>query len=112
MSLSLIIFLTLVVVVIWLVLAPILKKEKNDYSMMLDNSSDSRRELQTARSKLMLAIKEMDFDYETGKLSKEDYKLMRAKLEQDTIDVLKKIEIEDELWVKFENELDQKLKKK
>ena len=60
----------------------------------------------------MMSLKDLDFDFETGKLSKEDYQGLRKKYEAETIDVLKQIDAEKELWDKFQDKLDQTLAKK
>ncbi len=60
----------------------------------------------------MLTLKDLDFDFETGKLSKENYQSLRTKYEQETIDVLRQIDVEKDLWEKFQNNLDQTLAKK
>ncbi len=112
MTTALVVFILVVALVLWLVANPLLRREKNDFSFVLDDMPDTQKELQLKRSQLMLSIKELDFDYETGKLSKEDYKQMRSKVEMETIDVLKTIDEEKIQWDKFQKELEQKFKKK
>ncbi|MCC7460401.1 MAG: hypothetical protein IT286_03775, partial [Proteobacteria bacterium] len=61
---------------------------------------------------LMLTLKELDFDFEMGKLSKEDYQLLKKKYEAETIDVLRQIDVEKDAWDKFQKALDKKMEKK
>ena len=112
MTAELVIFILAVALLVWFIANPMIRREKNDFSILLDDMPDSQTELQLKRSQLMLSIKELDFDYETGKLSKEDYKQMRGKVELETIGVLKNIDEEKTQWDKFQKELEQKLKKK
>jgi len=50
----------------------------------------SRSEKLRDRKKLALtAIKELEFDYQTGKLSPEDYESLRSRYESDAIDAMK-----------------------
>ena len=53
------------------------------------HGTSSLRKLKEEKANLLLALKELDFDYETGKLSKEDYKELRDKYQALTVETLK-----------------------
>lgn len=96
----------------WFVFSPLMSRSSTNMNMILDNTPDSQKILQQKRSSLMLTLKELDFDFEMGKLSKEDYQSLKRKYEQETIDVLRQIDVEKALWDKFQKDLDKKLEKK
>lgn len=95
----------------WFVLSPLYRNIKTDISMYIDEAPDTQKILQQKRSELMLTLKDLDFDFETGVLSKEDYKTMRDKYQQETIHILHQIDIEKEKWEEFKKDLNQKLDK-
>ncbi len=97
--------------VAWFVFSPIFRSDQTDLNMILDNTTDTQKALQQKRSELMLTLKETDFDYEMGKLSKEDYQSLKRKYESETIEVLRQIDVEKDAWDKFQAQLNQKLGK-
>ena len=62
------------------------------------------------KNNLILTLKELDFDFETGKLSEEDYKSLRTKYEQKTVSILKELETLEQDWKEVQGVVDQKLK--
>ncbi len=78
----------------------------------MDEVPDTQKTLQLRRSELMLTLKDLDFDFETGVLSKEDYKALRDRYQQETVQVLKQIDDEKDQWDRFKKNLDAKLEKK
>ncbi len=66
----------------------------------------SRQLLQEEKASLLLTLRELDFDYETGKLSQKDYKSLRTKYEAKAVDVLKKIEALEEEWKHVQEKID------
>jgi hypothetical protein len=112
MTPTLFIFAVFLIFVGWFVFSPLMNHSSTNMNMILDNTPDSQKLLQQKRSSLMLTLKELDFDFEMGKLSKEDYQSLKKKYEQETIDVLRQIDVEKDLWDKFQNDLDKKLEKK
>jgi len=61
------------------------------------------------KARLVLALRELDFDYQTGKLSGEDYKSLRAKYEVRAIQTLKQIESMEGKWNELREEIDRRL---
>jgi hypothetical protein len=108
---SILLFSVVFMALAWFVFSPLLQNEKTDLAMILDHTNDSQKTLQQKRSILMLTLKELDFDFEMGKLSKEDYQSMKKKYEYETIEVLREIDVEKDAWEKFQRKLDQKLEK-
>lgn len=72
------------------------EEEKKDYS---ERKKGELEMLEDDKLELYSAIKEIDFDYEMGKLSDEDYKQLRQNYVYDAAQVLKQIE-------KYTNESD------
>lgn len=72
------------------------EEEKKDYS---ERKKSELEMLEDDKLELYSAIKEIDFDYEMGKLSDEDYKQLRQNYVYDAAQVLKQIE-------KYTNESD------
>ncbi len=96
----------------WYVFSPLLRDSQTDLNMILDNTTDTQKALQQKRSELMLTLKELDFDYEMGKLSKEDYIDLKKKYEGETIEILRQIDFEKSSWNKFQKQIDEELEKK
>lgn len=96
----------------WFIFSPMFRNKGRDLNMVLDSTPDTQKNLQSKRSELMLTLRELDFDFEMGKLSKEDYTNLKKKYEAETIDILRQIDAEKDAWDKFQSKLDQKLEKK
>ena len=73
--------------VIWLFLEP-------------EDFVSDQKLLKEEKAALILALKELDFDYEVGKLSKEDYKNLRQTYEAQTVSLMKRLEVIDVAWDK------------
>jgi hypothetical protein len=67
------------------------------------------RELREKKTALLLALRELDFDFETGKLSSEDYKDLRAKYQAGTVETMKKLEELERLWKESQERIDLQL---
>ena len=63
------------------------------------------RELRERKASFLLALRELDFDYETGKLSAEDYKDLRDKYQTEAVRILKELEIVEKKWAEFQENL-------
>jgi len=111
MNPSIFIFGVLFCLVAWFVFSPLFRSAATDLGMILDNTVDLQKNLQQKRSELMLTLKELDFDFEMGKLSKEDYIALKKKYEAETIETLKHIDLEKLSWDEFQNEIDRKMEK-
>ena len=112
MTSTLFIFAIFFVFVGWFVFSPLMQRSSVNLDMILDGTPDPQKAMQNKRSELMLTLKELDFDFEMGKLSKEDYRSLKSRYESETIDVLRQIDAEKEQWDKFQKSLDRKLGKK
>lgn len=110
MTLAIIFFLLYLAISVWLIATPIARHEGLDIGIALDNVPDIRKNLQAKRSELMLTLRELDFDFEMGKLSKEDYQQLRKKYELETVETLKNIDQENMKWDQFRTEVETKLK--
>ena len=49
-------------------------------------------DLVARREQLLFALQDLDFELETGKLSREDHAALRAHLEADTVEVLQQLD--------------------
>lgn len=57
------------------------------------NSSDHRlQELEEQKASVYSAIKDIEFDYRMGKLSKEDFEALRQQYKAEAVELLKKID--------------------
>ena len=64
-----------------------------------------RRELREERRRLLRAINELQFDYEMGKLSDEDYRKVRQGYELQAVEVIRALDAESELHPALAEEL-------
>jgi predicted transcriptional regulator len=64
-----------------------------------------RRELREERRRLLRAINELQFDYEMGKLSSEDYRTVRQGYELQAVEVIRALDAESELHPRLAEEL-------
>jgi hypothetical protein len=97
-------FIVIALMVIGWIAWPVLRK--TIVSEPLQNSmQDPIAYLESQKEMLYQSIRELDFDFETGKLSKQDYQDMRAKIEHDTIDVMKQMDRAKAKWATMEKDL-------
>jgi len=54
--------------------------------------NERRKVLQERKSEALAAIKELELDFQMGKLSAEDYQALRAKYEAQAVAVLKELD--------------------
>ena len=64
-----------------------------------------KRELREERRRLLRAINELQFDYEMGKLSEEDYRKVRQGYELQAVEVIRALDAESELHPGLADEL-------
>lgn len=74
MAIEIIGALVLAVLVLWLVFEPMLTAGRPDLSLLEPEAPE-----ETRRGIALLALKEIEFDRETGKLSDRDYELLRSR---------------------------------
>ncbi len=67
----------------------------------LDPVEEEYKHFLVRKEEVLLAIKELEFDFETDKISKPDFESLHHKLEEEAMDLLEKID-----------ELEKQLKKK
>lgn len=61
------------------------------------NEGDEYHNLLYAKDAALLAIKELDFDYDTGKVGEEDYKQIKKQFESEAVAILKQIDEAEKL---------------
>ena len=54
--------------------------------------ADERAALEAHRRELMLALQDLDFELQTGKLSTQDHGELRARLQAEAVDVLQRLD--------------------
>lgn len=74
MALEVVAALALALLVLWLVFEPMLRPEKPDLTLLEPEAAE-----ETRRGVALLALKEIEFDRETGKLSQRDYELLKTR---------------------------------
>ncbi len=67
----------------------------------LDPAEETYKHLLVRKEEVLLAIKELEFDFKTDKISKPDFEALHHKLEEEAVNLLEKID-----------ELEKQLKKK
>jgi len=58
----------------------------------LDPAEEEYKHLLVRKEEVLLAIKELEFDFNTDKISKVDFDALHSKLEQEAVDLLEKID--------------------
>ena len=58
-----------------------------------DPQLERYKHLLVRKEEIFLSIKELEFDYKTGKLSQEDYKSSQRKLEAEALETLEEIDL-------------------
>ncbi|MFQ5432904.1 MAG: hypothetical protein ACE5EN_10410 [Nitrospinota bacterium] len=56
------------------------------------NEGDEYHNLLYAKDAALLALKELDFDYDTGKVGEEDYRRIKKQFEGEAVAILKQID--------------------
>jgi hypothetical protein len=84
----------LAVAVVWFVARPFLREPKGDDALE-DLAPEERRrlELAEARDRALAALKELEFDHRTGKVSDEDYRILVGELRRDAADALRAFDV-------------------
>lgn len=58
----------------------------------LDPDEEMFKHLQVRKEEVLLAIKELEFDFQTDKISKPDFDSLHGKLEQEAVDLLETLD--------------------
>ena len=69
------------------------KKTIKSLFVRRDPVFEEYKHLLVRKEEVLLSIKELEFDLETGKLSDYDYALMKEKLQQEAVSILENIDI-------------------
>jgi len=84
MLLEIVVALVLGGLVLWLVFAPMLTPARPDLSLLEPEAPE-----ETRRGVALLALKEIEFDRETGKLSQRDYELLKSRYASEALAALR-----------------------
>ena len=68
------------------------KKSIKNLFVSRDPALEEYKHLLVRKEEVLLSIKELDFDLETGKLSEVDYASMKEKLQMEAVSILEKID--------------------
>lgn len=72
---------------------PFYQSRKQKFSF---ESNHRAEELENRKAEIYAAIKDIEFDYQMGKLSEEDYLELREQYKSQAVDLLKKIDVEEQ----------------
>lgn len=72
--------------------APLLKERRTEKMLADYYEETERHHLLSRKDSIYTAIKDLEFDHKTGKLSDEDYAELREKFEQQAAEILKEID--------------------
>ena len=78
--------------------------ERNQVFPEVDPVEERRQTLAIEREQSYTALADLDEDFETGKLSIQDYQKLRSELLQETADIVSQLEADAELDVESEIE--------
>lgn len=73
---------------VWLAVHPFLRETAEK----IDEAEVERRELLAEKERLLGEIHELELDWETGKLSEEDYRELQARLKSRAVEVMREID--------------------
>jgi len=68
---------------------PLFQKQKNKVSFALNHRA---QEMEARKKEIYAAIRDIDFDYQMGKLSKEDYDALREQYKTEAIGMMKQLD--------------------
>lgn len=74
------------------VIYPIFQTKTKKYFWSKDDFNHRAMDLEERKEAIYATIKEIEFDYQMGKLSEEDFKELRQKYKEEAIGLLKKID--------------------
>lgn len=73
---------------VWLSVWPLVARRREPVPVELLE----RQELETEKARLIDEIHELELDYQTGKLSEEDFRVIEARLKGRAVDVMRRLE--------------------
>ncbi len=68
---------------------PLFQKQKNKVSFALNHRA---QEMEARKNEIYAAIRDIDFDYQMGKLTQEDYETLRQQYKTEAIGMMKQID--------------------
>ncbi len=87
-----IMFILLAVLVSGYIALPVLQSRRGDGVGRPADTNNRASDLEERKNTIYSAIKEIEFDYQMGKLSEEDYQALRQQYKNDAVGLLKRIE--------------------
>lgn len=108
---TLILFILLTFAMSFFIILPIMQSKGRGGVRFASDSNHRANDLVERKETIYAAIKDIEFDYEMGKLSEEDFKELRQKYKDDAVKLLKKIDQIESKRVKARN-IQSKHKKK
>ncbi|MGH3013505.1 MAG: c-type cytochrome biogenesis protein CcmI [Gaiellaceae bacterium] len=85
----------LTVLCVLFVARPLLRSGKDDALVASGSAEDARVRLYERRDRALAALKELEFDHRTGKVSDEDYGALVGPLRREAAEALKALESEE-----------------
>jgi len=76
---------------------PLFTRPKEEQTV---NEGDEYHNLLYSKDAALLAIKELDFDYDTGKVGEEDYRRIKRQFEGEAVAIIKQIDDAEKLQKK------------
>ncbi len=83
------------------VMWPFLTQRRSDGQTTENEPSRLSRiaQLQAEREAILISVRDLDFDYQTGKLTEEDYLMQRENLMDRGVEILKQIDAEQSVAI-------------
>jgi cytochrome c-type biogenesis protein CcmI len=94
-TLALVLGALLTVLCVLFVARPLLRSGKDEVSSAAGPAEDARVRLYERRDRALAALKELEFDHRTGKVSDEDYGALVGPLRREAAEALKALESEE-----------------
>lgn len=97
------VFICIVLITVFACVLPLINKSQSGF--LFEQVQDPIATLEEKKEGLLESIRELDFDYETEKISTKDYQSLRKKIEKQTVQVLKGLETAKAQWQELESSL-------
>lgn len=91
MTVTLLLFFAITLLIAFFVAIPMLQRSPR-FGLGKIGSNHSANDLVERKESIYSAIKEIEFDYQMGKLSDEDFKALRQQYKDEAVNLLKKID--------------------
>jgi len=90
--LALLFFILLTLLVSYFVVSPIIKAKLQPASLAAKDSNHRADDLTARKETVYAAIKDIEFDYQMGKLSEADFQELRQRYKEEAVSLLKEID--------------------